>query len=446
MMERVKRLWVRQVGLPMLGGLVFAIGLLLMITLLFLAGAASPAEATNDDAGLGEPSPVTLSVDNLEITEVLAMLVGARGLNVVCEGEVAGKVSLDLHEVPFDEALRAAVGMAGYEAIRRGNIYFVRRASGDQDDEIFSEFRTYRLDFAKPEQVKKVLDEMLSSGGKVVAYDPLRSLVVQDRSDVLDKLGAVIATIDRPPRQVLIESEIIEVHLTNDMQFGVDWSIIHKGTAYGQVDLQGFAQSGTSGSQGFFGRWEKEFEKREIISFLETMEGVERLNTLAAPKVLAIDGADAQIIIGGQLGFSVVTTVENTVIQSVEFLDTGAQLRITPTITSDGQVLMQIHPELSDGVIQNGLPSKSTTQVSSSVLIPDGQTLFIGGLIRERDETIRKGIPGLIHLPVVGALFGRTAHAVRRSEIVVLITPRIVPAGAYAPYTGIGLVEPERVR
>jgi type II secretory pathway component GspD/PulD (secretin) len=442
MTERARRAWVRQVGLPILGGVLFAIGLVLLITLLILAGAASPAGATNGGSTPDEPAPVTLSVQNLEITEVLSMLAGARGLNVVCEGEITGRVSLDLHEVPFDEALRAAVGMAGYEVIRRGNIYFVRRADGDHDSQVFSDFRTYRLDFAKPEDIKTVLDEMLSSNGKVVAYDALRSLVVQDRSDVLDKLGEVIETIDQPPRQVLIEAEIIGVILTNDMKFGVDWSLIHEGTAFGQIDLQGFAQPATGGGQGFFGRWEKD----EIISFLETMEGVEDLNTLAAPKVLAIDGADAEIIIGGQLGFSVVTTVENTVIQSVEFLDTGAQLRLTPTITSQGQVLMEIHPELSDGVIQNGLPSKSTTQVSSKVLIPDGQTLFIGGLIRQRDELVRKGVPFLVRLPVIGLLFGRTTHAVRREEIVVLITPHIVPAGAYVPYTGAGMIDPERMR
>jgi type II secretory pathway component GspD/PulD (secretin) len=442
MIERAKRAWMCHVGLPILGGLLFVIGLLLMITLLFLAGAAWPAGATGDEASAGEPSPVTLSVENVEITEVLNMLAGARGLNVVCEGDVSGKVSLDLHEVPFDEALRAAVGMAGYEVIRRGNIYFVRRSDGDRDGQVFSDFRTFRLDFAKPADVKKVLDEMLTSGGKVVAYDALRSLVVQDRSDVLDKLGAVIASIDQAPRQVLIEAEIIEVDLNNDMQFGVDWSLIHKGTAFGQVDLQGFAQPATGGGQGFFGRWEKD----DVISFLETLEGVEDLNTLAAPKVLAIDGADASIIIGGQLGFSVVTTVDNTVIQSVEFLDTGAQLRITPTITSDSQVLMQIHPELSDGVIQNGLPSKSTTQVSSQVLIPDGQTLFIGGLIRTRDELVRKGVPVLVRLPVLGGLFGRTSHTVRKSEIVVLITPHIVPAGAYVPYSGAGLIDADRLR
>ncbi len=384
-------------------------------------------------------APVTLSVENLEIKEILSMLAASRGLNIVCEADVAGKISLDLHEVPFMEALRAAVGMAGYEVIRRGNIFFVRTPDGRQTDKgLFNDLRTYRLDFAAPEEVKTVVDEILSPVGRAVAYEPLRSLVVEDRSDVLDKVATVIRSIDLPPRQVLIEAEILEVHLTNDAQFGVNWTLfMHSDDGSGSIDLQGFASPATGGGSGFFGRW----DGTDFIAFLEAMEGVESLNTLAAPKVLATDGVDAEIIIGGQLGFSVVTTVENTVIQSVEFLDTGAQLRITPTITGDGQVLMEIHPELSDGVIQNGLPSKSTTQVSSHVLIPDGKTLFIGGLIRERAEKIRKGVPLLVDIPVLGYLFGRTSHAVRKSEIVVLITPHVVPLGAEVPYEGAGLLE-----
>ena len=147
-------------------------------------------------------------------------------------------------------------------------------------------------------------------------------------------------------------------------------------------------------------------------------------------------------MIGGQLGFSVVTTVDNTIIQSVEFLDTGAQLRITPTITGDGYVLMKIHPELSDGVIDEGLPSKNTSQVTTEVLIKDGHSLLIGGLIRERNESTRRGIPLLVRIPLLGALFGRTTHSTQRSELITLITPHILQPGEDSTYRGLGLVHP----
>ena len=130
-----------------------------------------------------------------------------------------------------------------------------------------------------------------------------------------------------------------------------------------------------------------------------------------------------------ELGFSVVTTVDNTVIQSVEFLDTGTQLRITPTIAADGNILMNIHPELSNGVIQENLPSKTTAEVTTDVLIKDGHTLFIGGLIKERNEEVRKGIPLLRSIPVLGTLFGKTVISHEKSELITLITPRIIKPG-----------------
>jgi type II secretory pathway component GspD/PulD (secretin) len=167
----------------------------------------------------------------------------------------------------------------------------------------------------------------------------------------------------------------------------------------------------------------------DFAAELEAVEGVTSFKTLAAPRLLAVDGVPAEIIVGGQLGFSVVTTVNETVIQSVQFLDTGAQLRLTPTITGDGHILMTIHPELSDGRIEEGLPSKTTAEVTTDALVRDGQTLFIGGLIRERDEEIRKGVPVLMRIPLLGRLFGRTVQTKLRSELVTLITPHIVPPG-----------------
>jgi len=150
--------------------------------------------------------------------------------------------------------------------------------------------------------------------------------------------------------------------------------------------------------------------------------------------VLAVDGTEAEIIIGDQLGFSVITTVENVVQESIQFLDTGAQLRLTPRITGNGYVLMRIHPELSEGVVQFGIPSKSTAQVTSEVLIKDGDTLLIGGLIRERVEKSRKGVPFLKDLPLLGLLFGSTASKTSRSELIVLITPHILDPGETISY------------
>jgi len=413
---------------------------------------ACPASALDQAAGetgqtagdppvssLDEREPVTLSVDDMEVRDVLAMLSGSRPLNLVCGEEVSGRVSIQLHEVPFESALRAVVAMAGFEITHRGDIYFIRR-DGDRDprDTLLREARTFRLDYASPDQILGVVQPSLSPLGHAVAYPPLRSLVIEDRPEILDRLGEVIRTLDAPPRQVLIEAQILEAQLSDDMRFGIDWSLVFShGEGSGAIDVTGFA-SPAGGTQGMFVSW----AEGDFLANLESFEGIERVQTLAAPRLLAIDGAEAEIIIGGQLGFSVLTTVDNTVIQSVEFLDTGAQLRIRPTIAGDGFVLMKIHPELSDGAIEEGLPSKNTAQVSTEVLVRDGHTLLIGGLIREREEHTRKGIPLLVRLPLLGHLFGRTTTSTQRSELITLITTRIVEPGEDLTYQGIGLIQP----
>ena len=376
--------------------------------------------------------PVTLSVVNMEIHELLAMFSRSRNLNIVTGEDVSGRVSLDLHEVPFDQALDAAAAMVGCEAVRLDNIYFVSRISGDdKEDGALKQLQTFRLDYARPAEIETVVREMLSKKGRVTSYLPLRTVVVEDRPDVLKRVEKLVRNLDLPPRQVLIEARILEARISKDLRYGIDWSLLFSpGKGNGSVVVEGFTTPAELQREGLIVSWgEGDFQ-----AAIETLEGVEELNTLAAPRLLAVDGTEAQIIIGGQLGFSVVSTIDNTVIQSVEFLDTGTQLKITPIIASDGYVLMNIHPELSSGVIQEGLPSKTTAEVTTSVLIKDGHTLFIGGLIRERKENIRKGIPLLMRIPVLGALFSKTVQSTEKTELITLITPRILQPGEPAEY------------
>ncbi|MBN1826703.1 MAG: hypothetical protein JW958_10580 [Candidatus Eisenbacteria bacterium] len=374
-----------------------------------------------------EPEAVTLSAKDLDLRDLLSMFSRSRGVNIVSAGEVTSRVSIDLHEVPFDQALRAVVGAAGYQLTHRAGIYYVRRPSEEDDGaSLLRDIRTYRLDYSTPVNLMPILEEMLSPIGKVTAYEPLRTIVVEDSPEVLDRVGVVIDDLDRAPRQVLIEARIIEARLSNDISVGIDWStLFSRGKGSGSAVAEGFAAPAGSGTEGLFLTW----GEGDFTAALQGLEGIDELNTLAAPRLLALDGREAEIIIGGELGFSVVTVVDNTVIQSVQFLDTGTQLKFTPVITGDGHILMTIHPELSDGVIDEGLPSKTTAEVTTNVLIGDGQTLLIGGLIREREEYTQSGIPLLKRIPLLGLLFGKTTRSTQKTELITLITPHILAPG-----------------
>jgi type II secretory pathway component GspD/PulD (secretin) len=398
---------------------------LVQIILLGCLVISGPAFA--DELKLVTPEPVTLSAKNLNITDLLTMLSTSRNLNIISSGEVTGQVSIDLHNVPFEQALKSVVAIAGFEVVKKDNIYFVRSPSGASNGlAAMNETRAFRLDYANPADVLPVVAGLISESGTAITYAPTRSIVVDDNSDAIKRVEFALAELDQPPRQVLIEARIIEARLSSDMSFGIDWSLIFStDQGSGTAQTSGLASSSSGGGQGLYVNW----SAVDFIANIEATAGVEELNTLSAPRLVAMDGMESEIIIGGQLGFKVVTTVENTIMESIEFLDTGAQLRLTPTITSDGYIMMSIHPELSDGAIELGLPSKSTTQVSTNVLVKDGETIFIGGLIRERDESSRKGIPLLKDIPLLGALFGRTVMTTQKEEIITLITPRIVKPG-----------------
>ena len=107
-------------------------------------------------------------------------------------------------------------------------------------------------------------------------------------------------------------------------------------------------------------------------------------------------------------------------------------LKLTPRISDDGIILLNIHPEVSDGVIEQGLPTETTTEVTTKVLIRDGESIFIGGLIRDRKEKVVQQIPILGDIPIIGNLFKKTTDSISRTETIVIITPHIVDARSAA--------------
>jgi type II secretory pathway component GspD/PulD (secretin) len=140
-----------------------------------------------------------------------------------------------------------------------------------------------------------------------------------------------------------------------------------------------------------------------------------------------MEDREAQTVVGTRLGFRVTTTINQVTSESIEFLETGIILKVTPSVDRQGMILLDIHPEVSDGsVSDDGIPSKTTTQLSTRMLVPDGQTVFLGGLIKRNVNESREGVPVLGDLPGLGILFSNRSENVTATEIVVLITPRVI--------------------
>jgi len=140
-----------------------------------------------------------------------------------------------------------------------------------------------------------------------------------------------------------------------------------------------------------------------------------------------MEGLEAETVVGTRLGFKVTTTVNLVTSETIEFLETGIILKVTPSVDRSGRILLDIHPEVSTGsVSDDGIPSKTTTQISTRMLVPDGKTVFMGGLIRRSSNDTQEGVPLLGDLPIVGGLFKNDSKNITTTEIVVLMTPTIV--------------------
>ena len=122
------------------------------------------------------------------------------------------------------------------------------------------------------------------------------------------------------------------------------------------------------------------------------------------------------------------TTINQVTTESIEFLESGVILKVTPIVDSDGRIMMDIHPEVSTGVIDplTGIPSQATTEVTTRMIVPDGQTIFVGGLIKHRIDESKSGIPVISRVPGVGRLFSNRTETISNTETIVLITPTVV--------------------
>jgi type IV pilus assembly protein PilQ len=164
--------------------------------------------------------------------------------------------------------------------------------------------------------------------------------------------------------------------------------------------------------------------------FVKALETIGDTNVIATPRILALNKMRAEILIGAQLGYVSTTVTETSTTQAVQFLEVGTQLRIRPFISNDGMIRMEVHPELSTGIVrvEEGLtlPDKEVTGVTTNIMARDGSTVVIGGLIREDLDTQATQIPWLGSLPLVGPAFRQQTEKIDRREIIVLITPRIV--------------------
>ena len=272
----------------------------------------------------------------------------------------------------------------------------------------------------------------LGGAGKIriLAAESSNSLLVLASPQNYRMVEQAIRKLDIVPLQVLIEATIAEVTLNDALRYGVQWFFESGDSSFSLSDFaSGAAQQAFPGFSYLFQ------SGADVRVVLNALSNVTDVNVISSPQLMVLDNQTAELQVGDEVPIATqsAVSVDNPnapIVNSIEFRDTGVILRVTPRVNAGGLVIMEIEQEVSSvvGTTTSGIDSPTIQQrkINSSVAIQSGETVTLGGLISESRERSSSGVPILSEVPVLGALFGRKTDNEVRTELLVLITPRVV--------------------
>ena len=276
--------------------------------------------------------------------------------------------------------------------------------------------------------------QFLTSGSKdsetrIVADETNNALLIRATAKEYQKIEAALDELDQQPLQVLLEATIAEVTLKDELSYGVQWFL---GSDDVDIRLSEFGD-GTIGQlfPGFSGL----LSRGDVRAVLNALDSVSEVNVISSPQILVLDNQTALLEVGDEVPIVTqqaegIEATDVRVINTVEQRQTGVILKVTPRVNANGHVVLDIHQEVSDVVrtTTSGIDSPTIAQrrINTSVAVSSDQTVALGGLIQDDVEEIESGVPILKDIPVIGALFGATTQATSRTELLVLITPKVL--------------------
>ena len=267
----------------------------------------------------------------------------------------------------------------------------------------------------------------------VIADESTNSLIVTGSPHYYKAVRDAMQELDSTPLQVLVEASIMELTLTDDLQYGLEWFLDGARSNTSISSSLDFGSRGIGAIQpGFSYVLQRAGNVRAALNGLADDS---RLKVLSSPSLMVLNNRTASILVGDEVPIPTRQAVSNIspeapTVNEIEYRNTGILLTVTPRVNSGGMVTMDISQEVSSVIdtvtSQIDAPTIQQRQINSTVSIRDGQSVVLGGLIREQNSNRDAGIPFLKNIPGVGKLFSNTNTVAKRTELVVLITPRVI--------------------
>lgn len=420
--------------------------------------------------GISPTGLLDLHVRDMSVATVLELISYEAQANIVTSRTVNGQVSANLYGVTLEQALMALLTPNGLAYTDLATTIFV-----GTPEEIAAlgpppESRVFQLRYIDAQEAAAAVKAVLTQSATVVEGGKLEAqsggggssgsgetqdelgvasanyLIITDLPANLDAAAALLREVDSRPRQVLIEATILRATLNESNQFGVDFTMLGgvdfqdvSSTSNAAADLQtgpllprDFEQTTFNINTDFAGNvadggFTFGLIDNGVAAFVRALEDITDVVVVANPKIIALNKQDAQVIVGRRDGYLTTTVTETAAVQTVEFLETGTQIRFRPVINLDGTVRLTVHPKDSNGgLTAANLPFEETTEAHADILVEDGHTVLIGGLFRERTVNSKSQIPVLGDIPIIGLGFSFRNDQTIREEVIILLTVHVI--------------------
>jgi len=426
---------------------------------------------------------LTLNFQDIDVRSVLQLLADTSGQNIVVSDSVTGNLTLRLQNVPWDQALDIVLRTKGLDKRRQDNVIIIGPTEELANREkaelaahrevqelspVHSEF--LQVNYAKVADLAKLIkstggkETMLSARGTLSIDDRTNTLLVQDTSERLADIRRLVQTLDVPVRQVLIEARIVVVSDTFERDLGAKLGISTSGSAGanlfsvsgGATASDSIVQTATTGvssttalaSAPLANRYQVNLPATNvngsigvsllsgshlIVLELSAAENEGKSETISSPRVITANQKQAVILQGTEIPYQESASSGAT---TTQFKNAVLSLKVTPLITPDNRVVLDI--DVSDDTVGaqvtsatgGSVPSIDTRQIQTQVLVNDGQTVVLGGILETTKSKSADKVPFLADIPVLGNLFKSTININNKTELLIFITPKILREGS----------------
>ena len=415
---------------------------------------AAPSSVATNPPYVGEK--MSLNFQNVEVRTVLQLLADFTGFNLVVSDAVQGSITLNLQDVPWDQALDLVLESKDLGKRLEGNVLRIapaeHLAARAQHDFAPLRRELVQVNYAKAVDLVRLFQSVtatqpgINGQGTITVDERTNNIIAFESGERLDELRRIVAQLDVPVRQVMIEARIVEAGVDFEKSLGVSWGgtlrrggnwnaggITRSAASGGAPDNMGapFVDLGVSGNTSGLGI---AFITNNVLLDLEltAMEKTGNGEIISQPKVVTSDKETAKILKGTEIPYQETSASGAT---SVSFKEASLSLEVTPQITPDNSVIMDVIVTKDEPDYMNRIqdvPPIKKNEVRAKVLVKDGETIVIGGVFSNTQSKVIDKVPFLGDLPYVGQLFRKDVVLEKKSELLVFLTPRIMNNQAIA--------------